>query len=892
MGEANTADARLKAVIALGVELASERDPDRLLSRMCVGVRDLFGTTYVTLGVLHQSTGLVRRVETCGVEAARWLKIDDAVPGVLGSVVTEQRTMRGINVDGNPAKLGLPPRHPPIRAFLATAVTSAAHVKGWLCLVYNDGRAFTQEDEELVVALSGQMGLVYELAHELVERAKVESALRHEMKWAQRYLDAADVTLLALDGDERVTRINRKGCDLLGWTERELLGRDWIETCLPFRLQASVRRTFHDACHADPVVVESPVRTRSGTERRIAWRITALQDDEGHVVGTLSSGTDVTDRRHVEEAQRASEGRYRALFEYAPDGIVIADDESCYIDANPSVCRMLGYPHDELVGLHAADIVEKSEVEHVGPALSAIKATADYHREWRFRRKDGSRFTAEVIATVMPDRTILAMIRDITERNKAIEALRAAEQRMRFALENANVGIWDMDYTTGALRWSETSEAHYGLLPGTFAGTFEAFVERIHPDDRQSVLEEVGKAMNTGSDFYLQHRALWPDGTIRWLSGAGRVLRGENGEPVRAVGISQDITDRKHAEATLRQSESRKAAILDSVMDCIVTMDAQGRVIEFNASAERTFGYTKAYAIGRMLEDLIIPPRLRAAHSAGLARYLATGEGPLLGRVVEIRAMRADGSEVPVELAVTAIHSDSAPIFTGVLRDITSRQQADQTRARLAAIVDSSDDAIFSTGLDGTVLTWNAGAERLYGYTSAEAIGLNRELLVPDPRRAELTAIVNKMARREPGEPFETQRTRKDGSLIDLSLTISPMTDSTGQLTGASTIARDITSRKRAEAALRSLNEDVQRQRLRVFKATIRTVQDIVNNMLNSFQLIRLEAADQVPAETLALVDRMVHEANGKLQTLGDLETVTEKELSIGLGIDFPGSGF
>ena len=334
----------------------------------------------------------------------------------------------------------------------------------------------------------------------------------------------------------------------------------------------------------------------------------------------------------------------------------------------------------------------------------------------------------------------------------------------------------------------------------------------------------------------------------------------------------------------------RKAAVLDSVLDCIITMDADGKVIEFNAAAERTFGYTKAEAIGRALADLIIPPQQRVAHMAGLARYLATGEGPLLGRLIEITALRSDGSEIPVELAITAIQSDKAPIFTGVLRDITARKQADDTRARLAAIVDSSDDAVFSTAPDGTIRTWNAGAERLFGYTASEAIGRNRTLIVPAERGVELAAILEKVARGEAGRPFETQRQRKDGSLVDISITISPLIDPTGRVTGASAIARDITSRKKAEAELARLNEEIQLQRLQVFKATMRTVQDILNNFLNSLQLVHLQAESELPPEMLALVDRLIQEAAVKLKALGDLETIKEKEMGLGQSIDYPGS--
>ena len=130
---------------------------------------------------------------------------------------------------------------------------------------------------------------------------------------------------------------------------------------------------------------------------------------------------------------------------------------------------------------------------------------------------------------------------------------------MRFALEAAGVGIWDMDYTTGVLQWSETLEDQYGLPRGTFGETFEAFVERIHPDDRESVAEMIGKAMKSGADFSVQHRSIWPDGTVRWLSGAGRIVLGEHGAPLRGVGISLDVTERRLLEDQFQQAQKMEA---------------------------------------------------------------------------------------------------------------------------------------------------------------------------------------------------------------------------------------------------------------------------------------------------------------------------------------------
>ena len=116
-----------------------------------------------------------------------------------------------------------------------------------------------------------------------------------------------------------------------------------------------------------------------------------------------------------------------------------------------------------------------------------------------------------------------------------------------------------MDYTTGVLQWSEILESQYGLQPGTFGGTFEAFVERVHPEDRDALLETMAKANRSGADFSVQHRALWPDGTVRWLSGAGRILLGEHGEPVRGVGISMDVTERHTLEEQFQQAQKMEA---------------------------------------------------------------------------------------------------------------------------------------------------------------------------------------------------------------------------------------------------------------------------------------------------------------------------------------------
>src|SRR5437660_9748778 len=142
--------------------------------------------------------------------------------------------------------------------------------------------------------------------------------------------------------------------------------------------------------------------------------------------------------------------------------------------------------------------------------------------------------------------------------------------------------------------------------------------------------------------------------------------------------------------------ETLYRGILDNALDCIITMGADGRVLEFNPAAERTFGFTRDEAVGKELAELIIPPPMREQHRRGLAHFLKTGEGPVIGKRIEISGLRKDGSEILVELAITALKIDSSPVFTAYLRDISDRKRIEEESRRLAAIVEFSDDAIVS----------------------------------------------------------------------------------------------------------------------------------------------------------------------------------------------------
>ena len=268
---------------------------------------------------------------------------------------------------------------------------------------------------------------------------------------------------------------------------------------------------------------------------------------------------------------------------------------------------------------------------------------------------------------------------------------------------------------------------------------------------------------------------------------------------ITGVPRTMSPTEQQPDQLGTAELEMLYRGILDSALDCIITMDAAGRVVEFNHAAERTFGFTREEAVGAELAELIIPERMRGQHRRGLAHYLKTGEGPVIGKRIEIAGLRKDGSEILVELGITAIKIDNVPVFTAYLRDITERQRNEEAARHLAAVVESSEDAIISTDLNGIITTWNSGAEHLFGYEAAEIVNKSITTIIPPERQGEELGILERMRRGERVEHYETIRCRKDSSLLNVSLTVSPIKDAEGTILGVSKISRDISDRVRHE---------------------------------------------------------------------------------------------
>ena len=263
------------------------------------------------------------------------------------------------------------------------------------------------------------------------------------------------------------------------------------------------------------------------------------------------------------------------------------------------------------------------------------------------------------------------------------------------------------------------------------------------------------------------------------------------------------------AHDALAMREAQMHALLEAAVDGIISIDERGIIQTINPAAERMFGYPEDELVGQSIK-LLMPSPYQEEHDGYIARYLATGEKRIIGIGREAFGRRKHGTTFPIDLSVAEAQVGSKRIFVGIVRDITERKRAEEKRLQLATIVESSDDAIIGKDLRGIIVTWNAAAERMCGYSAREVIGQPIYLIVPPDREEELRAIHERIRRGESIYHFETVWVRKDGQQIDISLTISPIKDVTGRIIGSSAIARDITQGKRTNEALRQSKERLQ----------------------------------------------------------------------------------
>ena len=413
----------------------------------------------------------------------------------------------------------------------APLVTPEGAVLGTLCVIDRVTRTLTPNQQKSLTMLARQVVARLELRLQTLESAESERLLH-------TIFDSSPECLKVLGPDCSLRIINQAG---LAMMEADSFGQVEGDSAFPLivpehrpQFGALTERVFR----GETGTLDYQIVGLKGTMRWLEMHAAPLRDERGEVTGLLGISRDVTRRKRAEEASQASATRYRTLFEHAPDGILIADPRCRLLEANAGICRLLGYSRDALTGMHVSNILDAKEVPHIVSALQEIKGTSNYRHEWSFRRKDGSIFAAEVIATMTPDGNLLAMIRDNTERKRS-------ETRFRWLVDSNAQGVmfWNMegevigandaflrivgydraDLESGKIRWK-------GMTPPEYAEL-----------DRQTMEELATKGVCTP----IEKEYIRKDGSrVTVLRGAAKF----EDNPEEGISFVLDLTERKRSE--------------------------------------------------------------------------------------------------------------------------------------------------------------------------------------------------------------------------------------------------------------------------------------------------------------------------------------------------------
>lgn len=523
------------------------------------------------------------------------------------------------------------------------------------------------------------------------------------------------------------------------------------------------------------------------------------------------------------------EDYFHAVIENIVEGAIAINDECIVEMFNPAAERMFGYSAKEVIGRNVNMLMPEpyasNHINYVNNYIrTGIRKVIGIGREAAGRRKDGSTFPLFLSVSEMrvgDRRKFVGIVRDMSDIRRMSAAVAEVEERFRIMADSAPVMIWVEDADGRCVYANKTWLEFTGRTVQQELG--DGWVDAIHPDDLNFVVVEHRSAFDRRKPFEMEYRLRRRDGAYRWMLDKGAPRFDREKSFLGYIGSCADIHDFRTAERELKKMTVLQRAVLDGANYSIISTTPEGIITTFNAVAERWLGYSAAEVVGKRTPVIIHDPEEVKRRAEDLTRELGVKIEPGFEALVakarlgepderEWSYIRKDGTRFPVLLSVTCLYDENRNIvgFLGIGGDITEHKRTEETLLRFASIIESSDDAIIGRTLDDTITSWNKGAENLYGYTASEAIGRHISILVPPDHEDELMEITEKIKAGERVEHLETVRKTRDGRLVAVSLTLSPIKTGDGELVGISAIARDITKRVHAEEQVRKLSRAVE----------------------------------------------------------------------------------
>ncbi|MGQ0763959.1 MAG: PAS domain S-box protein [Acidobacteriota bacterium] len=527
------------------------------------------------------------------------------------------------------------------------------------------------------------------------------------------------------------------------------------------------------------------------------------------------------ERKGAAEALRDNESRLRLATTTGNVGVWDWDIENNRVSWTDSLYEIHGITKEDFPGTGEAfsNLIHPDDRERVSKAIEeSLHHDVPYQLELRTVRPNGEIVWLFTNATVirengMPVRMLGGTV-DISDIKRAEQALRESEQRYRAVIEALPAAVYTTDAAGRVTMFNQAAVDFSGRMPEVGGDSWCVTWKLYHPDGKPMPHAECPMAMALKSGEIIRgHEAIAerPDGTRVNFIPYPTPLHDADGNLIGAINMLVDITDRKKAEETLQRSERELTEFFENATEAIHWVGPDGTILRANKAELRMLGYSAEEYVGRNIAEFHVD--LNLIHD--ILRRLHAGE-TLENCRAQMRCK--DGSIRDVLINSSVYFENGEFVHTRCFtRDITEQLRAEKALRHLAAIVETTDDAVISKDLNGIITSWNPAAERLYGYKTEEVAGKPIAILIPPEWPDEEHKILARLRRGERIDHYETVRVAKDGRRVDVSLTVSPIHDATGKIIGASKIARDITEQKRTQeeiarllAAERAARQDAQ----------------------------------------------------------------------------------
>jgi len=647
---------------------------------------------------------------------------------------------------------------------------------------------------------NGQKG-VSVILEDITGRRQAEEALRESEDRFRRIFEDGPLGMGIADLSYRLTSVNRKLCRMLGYSREELLTKSLLDITHPAHVKydlVRVKKLY--AGELATYQTENKYLKKDGSDFWCAVTVSPLKDEHNRIVAAIALIEDISGWKIAEDKLRESEEKYRSVFDWANEAIMLhplttTEQSGRFIEVNAAACRMLGYSREELLTMDPADTLPVGLRALTGNLIRQAETKDTFLIETRLQRKDGTTFPVESNARLVTfggRRIWLSLVRDITERKHAEDALRESETRYR-SLANASQDLIFVIGRDDIVEYVNSVAAHLiGIQPERIVGSKRSALFPPPVSDRQK--SQLNQVFSTGNPLRSEGPMVIHNET-RWFDHFLVPVRNKDGSVQSVLGISRDITKQNRVEDALRESEEKYRTLVERANDgiCIV----QDKIIKFcNPAIAAFWGGSEREILGRNFGDFVHPDVLLEVTKHHTMRMA----GETIPSQYETILQRKDGSRFFAEVNAGICPFEGKPANHVVIRDINDRKQAEEALKksddRFRDLINTTADIVWQTDAEKRFVYVSPQVEKILGYTPNELVGRSPfEFL--DPDSVELSQFVFDTAIRTHQNILlhESRWIDRDGNTVVMESHATPIYNSDGTCAGFRGIDRDITDR-------------------------------------------------------------------------------------------------